>query len=72
MKMFKRRYWVNLTWLRDNKSPNEVYLYKTMEECLATLPLGDELRQVEIREIEICNNSATMKGAKRKSSTEKI
>ena len=53
MKKFKRKYWVNLSWIKDdsNEERSEVYLYKTKSHCLATLPTGDELRQIEVREL---------------------
>ena len=51
-KPFRRKYWVNLAWIRDGKA--EQYLYKTEVECRTVSDWGDhdDIRQVEVREIK--------------------
>ncbi len=50
-KKFRRKFWVNLAWLRDGKS--EQFFYAKKEDAVAVSEgvLQDEVRQVEVREL---------------------
>ena len=52
-KPFRRKYWVNLAWLRDGET--EQYLYKTRVEWLTISDWEDyaDIRQVEVRELQL-------------------
>ena len=51
MKKFKRKYWVNLSWIKDSEDRAEITLYKNKEVCQSIMPEGDELAHIEVREL---------------------
>ena len=50
-KKFRRKYWVNLAWIKDGE--REQYLYETEAECKFVTDPGDyeEIRRIEVREL---------------------
>ena len=48
-KKFWKKYWVNLSWFKDGYKDQS--LYESKEEAQAILPPGDELAQIEVREL---------------------
>ncbi len=54
-KKFKRKFWVNWSWMLDANVENdrhiEVELYRSRLDCLTIMPEGDEIKQIEVREL---------------------
>jgi len=51
MAKFKRRYWVNLSWIKDGPDRAEIVLYRRKKDCQAIMPEGDELAHIEVKEL---------------------